>query len=181
VRTFFRERLEFYLRDALGFKYDVVNAVLAAGSDDVVDASARAEALTKARNSRQAKELEAVCISFKRIKNILKQADEKGISVPERPNEALMGEIGTAETDLWMNGVVKVWAHYETWREQGNYVLALSSAASLRPMLDRFFDDVMVMVDDERIRANRLAILQKLCKDFSTIADFSEIVTEGKT
>jgi glycyl-tRNA synthetase beta chain len=46
--------------------------------------------------------------------------------------------------------------------------------------LDKFFDEVMVMVDDERIRANRLALLQKLWKDFSTIADFSEIVTEGK-
>ena len=46
--------------------------------------------------------------------------------------------------------------------------------------MDLFFDKVMVMVDDERIRANRLALLQSLLKDFSTIADFSEIVTEGK-
>jgi glycyl-tRNA synthetase beta chain len=181
MRVFFRERLEFYLRDTLGFKYDVVNAVLAADSDDVVDAVARAKAVAEARSSGQAEELEAVCISFKRIKNILKQADEKGISIPERPKEALMGEVGTAETDLWLNGVVKVWAHYETWREQGDYGSALSSAASLRPMLDRFFDEVMVMVDDEQVRANRLAILRKLYKDFSTIADFSEIVTEGKT
>jgi glycyl-tRNA synthetase beta subunit len=43
-----------------------------------------------------------------------------------------------------------------------------------------FFDKVMVMVDDERVRANRLALLQSLLKEFSTIADFSEIVTEGK-
>jgi glycyl-tRNA synthetase beta chain len=180
VRTFFRERLEFYLRDVLGFKYDVVNAVLASGSDDVVGAVARAEAVTKTRSSQQAKELEAVCASFKRIKNILKQADEKKISIPERPNEGLMGKIGTAETDLWMKGVVNAGAHYETWREQGDYGLALSHAASLRPLLDRFFDEVMVMVDDERVRGNRLSILQKLWKDFSTIADFSEIVTEGK-
>ena len=46
--------------------------------------------------------------------------------------------------------------------------------------VDRFFDKVMVMVDDERVRANRLALLQSLLKEFSTIADFSEIVTEGK-
>ena len=51
VRAFFRERLEFYLRDVLGFKYDVVNAVLAAGADDVVDAVARAEAVNKVRPS----------------------------------------------------------------------------------------------------------------------------------
>jgi glycyl-tRNA synthetase beta chain len=180
LQTFFRERLEFYLRDVLGFKYDVVNAVLAAGCDNVVDAVARAEAVTRARSSQQAKELEAVCISFKRIKNILAQAREKKISVPDRPNEGLMGEVGTAETALWMNGVVNSGAHYKTWREQGNYDLALSSAACLRPVLDRFFEEVMVMVEDEKIRANRLAILNKLFQDFSTIADFSEIVTEGK-
>src|ERR1700690_1193933 len=51
IRAFFRERLEFYLRDHLGYKYDVVNAVLAAGTDDIVDAVARAEAVSKVRGS----------------------------------------------------------------------------------------------------------------------------------
>jgi glycyl-tRNA synthetase beta chain len=180
VKHFLRERLEFYLRDALGFSYDVVNAVLAADADDVVDAVARAQALTKARASTDAKDLEAVCISFKRIKNILKQASDKNILIPERPDEGLLDKMGTAETDLYMNGVVHLWSQYEVWRQDGDYDLALSNAASLRPILDKFFDEVMVMVDDERIRANRLALLQKLWKDFSTIADFSEIVTEGK-
>jgi glycyl-tRNA synthetase beta chain len=180
VKHFLRERLEFYLRDALGFSYDVVNAVLAADADDVVDAVARAQALTKARASTDAKDLEAVCVSFKRIKNILKQASDKKILIPERPDEGLLDKMGTAETDLYMNGVVHLWSQYEVWRQDGDYDLALSNAASLRPILDKFFDEVMVMVDDERIRANRLALLQKLWKDFSTIADFSEIVTEGK-
>ena len=71
LRTFFRERLEFYLRDVLGFKYDVVNAVLAAGSDDVVDVIARAEAVTKVRPSA---DFESISIAFRRIKNILRQA-----------------------------------------------------------------------------------------------------------
>src|SRR5580693_3246938 len=73
VRTFFRERLEFYLRDVLGFKYDVVNAVLTAGSDDVVDIIARAEAVTKVRPS---VDFESISVAFKRIKNILRQAEE---------------------------------------------------------------------------------------------------------
>jgi glycyl-tRNA synthetase beta chain len=51
--------------------------------------------------------------------------------------------------------------------------------STIRPAVDKFFDKVMVMVDDEAIRANRLALLQMLLKEFSTIADFSEIVTEG--
>jgi glycyl-tRNA synthetase beta chain len=50
----------------------------------------------------------------------------------------------------------------------------------VREQVDAFFDKVMVMVDDERIRANRLALLQTLLREFSTVADFSEIVTEGK-
>ncbi len=177
VRTLFRERLEFYLKDVRGYAYDVVKAVLAAGAEDVVDALARAEAVSKVRPS---EDFESVSVAFKRIKNILKQAAEKKISIPAHPNEFLMGSIGTAETDLWLNGVVNTWAQYEVWRKDGLYASALSHAASLRPMLDRFFDEVMVMVDDEHVRANRLAILQKLYKSFSTIADFSEIVTEGK-
>jgi glycyl-tRNA synthetase beta chain len=51
----------------------------------------------------------------------------------------------------------------------------------LREDIDLFFDKVMVMVDDERVRANRLALLQTLLHEFSTIADFSEIVTEPKS
>jgi glycyl-tRNA synthetase beta chain len=177
VRTFFRERLEFYLRDVRGYAYDVVKAVLAADAADVVDALARAEAVSKVRAS---EDFESVSIAFKRIKNILRQAAEKEIFIPDHPNEFLMGSIGTAETDLWLNGVVNTWAQYEVWRKDGLYAAALSHAASLRPMLDRFFNEVMVMAEDEHVRGNRLAILQKLYKSFSTIADFSEIVTEGK-
>lgn len=181
VESFFRERVEFYLKSARSFKQYIVNAVLAAGSDDIVDAIRRADALVEAINTRDDQDdLQAVCISFKRIKNILKQAEDKHIQIPSHPNEGLMGPIGSAETDLWLNGVVNLWAQYEVWRRDGSYRLAISHAASLRPMLDRFFNDVMVMVDDERIRGNRLAILQKLYNSFSTIADFSEIVTEGK-
>jgi glycyl-tRNA synthetase beta chain len=177
---FFRERLEFFLKDVRGYAYDVVKAVLAADANDVVDALQRAGALTKARQSRRP-DFEAVCVSFKRIKNILKQAEENKMRILAHPDEHLMGQIGSAETTLWLNGAVGIWAQYEVWRKQGRYDLALVHTASLRPMLDKFFDEVMVMVDDEQVRANRLAILKKLYTSFSTIADFSEIVTEGKS
>ncbi len=75
VAAFLRERLHFYLKDVRGFAYDVVNAVLAAGADDVRDAIARAEALTAARES---EDFAAISAAFKRIKNILRQAEEKG-------------------------------------------------------------------------------------------------------
>ena len=73
VRGFYRERVQFYLSDARGYKYDVVNAVLAADSNDVVDALARAEAVTKVRPSA---DFESISSAFKRIKNILRQAVE---------------------------------------------------------------------------------------------------------
>jgi glycyl-tRNA synthetase beta chain len=65
-------------------------------------------------------------------------------------------------------------------RGQGQYAGALTLIAGLRPRVDAFFDRVMVMVEDERLRSNRLALLDRLLRDFSTIADFSEIVTERK-
>ena len=61
-----------------------------------------------------------------------------------------------------------------------DYEGALLEIAKLRPAIDKFFDQVMVMVEDDNLRANRLALLQTVVKEFSTIADFSEIVTEGK-
>jgi glycyl-tRNA synthetase beta chain len=73
VRTFFRERLEFYLKDVCGYAYDVVKAVLAAGADDVVDALARAAAVAELRPSA---EFESISVSFKRMKNIARQAEE---------------------------------------------------------------------------------------------------------
>ena len=175
VRMFFRERLEFYLRDALGFTYDVVNAVLATGSDDVVDAVARAEAVTKVRPS---SDFESISIAFKRIKNILRQASETGKRVASTADAQTFQD--EAEKEL-ASQIPKTAEMVDALRAQGDYEHALVEISKLRPVVDRFFDKVMVMVDDERIRANRLALLQTLLEHFSTIADFSEIVTEGKT
>ncbi len=78
MEVFFAERLEFYLREAKGQAYDVVKAVLAAGANDVRDAVARAEAVTAVRGS---EDFAAVSAAFKRMKNILAQAEERGIKL----------------------------------------------------------------------------------------------------
>ncbi len=65
-------------------------------------------------------------------------------------------------------------------QKETKYGEALMLLSTAREPVDAFFDKVMVMVDDERVRANRLALLRTLLKEFSTIADFSEIVTESK-
>jgi glycyl-tRNA synthetase beta chain len=174
VRTFFRERLEFYLKDARGYAYDVVKAVLAADSDDVVDALARAEAVKQVLHMPEFLAIGAAC---KRMRNILRQADEKGIapaakfellpdSAPEENNLAAYIEANGSRVE-----------EHRKKKEYGDALMLLSTA---REPVDAFFDKVMVMVEDQKLRANRLALLRTLLREFSTIADFSEIVTEGK-
>ena len=175
IANFMRERLEFYLREARGFVYDVVNAVLAAGSDDVVDAIARAEAVSEVRGS---EDFASISVAFKRIKNILRQAKETNKTVAAQLDSSALTD--PAEKLLAAEMPV-VATQVRELREQGNYAAALAHISRLREPVDAFFDKVMVMVDDERIRANRLALLQDLLNEFSTIADFSEIVTENKS
>ena len=175
VREFFRERLDFYLREARGFAYDVVNAVLVAGYDDIVDAVARTEAVSKVRTSA---DFESISIAFKRIKNILRQAGETGKRVGKEVDSSLL----TEDAEKSLAGLIPRTAEQvEALRAEHKYAAALVEISKLRPAVDRFFDKVMVMVEDERLRANRLGLLATLLKEFSTIADFSEIVTEGKT
>jgi glycyl-tRNA synthetase beta chain len=173
LSAFFCERLEFYLRDALGFKYDVITAVLAVSADDVVDVVARAEAVTKVRPS---SDFESISIAFKRMKNILRQAQEAGKAAASAVDADALQE--PAEKELAAQ-VPQTAQAVELLRSQKNYEAALLEISKLRPAVDKFFDKVMVMADDERVRANRLSLLQTLVKEFSTIADFSEIVTEG--
>jgi glycyl-tRNA synthetase beta chain len=174
IRGFFRERLEFYLKDARGYAYDVVSAVLAIDSDDVVDVVARAEAVKEVRELPDFAQLAA---ASKRIRNILKQAQEKGISPAKQfeflPEEAEESKMLRAEAE-------RMFPRVEKDRAEKDYKSALMTLSTLRPAVDKFFDKVMVMVDDDNLRANRLALLETLVKEFSTIADFSEIVTEGK-
>jgi len=174
VRSFFRERLEFYLKDERGYAYDVVNAVLAVDSDDVVDAAARAEAVSKVRGST---DFESISSAFKRMKNILRQALEKTKVIAMRVDPAGLQEESEKELAALIPRTV---ATVEKLRSARDYEGALLEIAKLRPAVDKFFDKVMVMVDDDNLRANRLALLQTVVKEFSTIADFSEIVTEGK-
>ncbi len=174
LHSFFRERLEFYLRDVLGLAYDVVNAALAAGADDVVDAVARAQAVAAVRSS---SDFESISVAFKRMKNILRQAAETNKKVADPFNPAALLE--TEEKKI-AAAVPQVATDVNALRAAGRYEQALVEISRLRPDVDAFFDKVMVMVEDENLRANRLGLLQTLVREFSSIADFSEIVTERK-
>jgi glycyl-tRNA synthetase beta chain len=170
---FLMERLEFYLREVRGQAYDVVKAVLAAGSDDVRDVVARAEAVTAVRGSEN---FVAVSSAFKRMENILSQAKEKGIAAAPSVDASLVTE--PTETALAERSAELAHRVYAL-RAEKNYKEALEQIATLRPQVDAFFNAVMVMVPDTEVRANRLALLERVLGDFSGIADFSEIVVGG--
>jgi glycyl-tRNA synthetase beta chain len=169
VSAFLRERLSFYLKDVRGFAYDVVNAVLAAGADDVRDAIARAEALTAARESA---DFAAISAAFKRIKNILRQAEEKGLAVQANSTVIL-----SAEAQQLSNASALLAPEVAALRKLRFYGQALEAIATLRPVVDAFFDKVMVLDPDEKVRGAHLALIQQVLDGFSGIADFSEIVT----
>ncbi len=174
---FFRERVEFTLREGLGQAYDVVAAVLAAGFEDVGDAVARARAVTEVREaSGTGGDFAAVCAALRRMENILRQAGEKTIAVPARVDPALLlepEETALAERSDDLAGQVRVLS------EERRYAEALRLIATLRPQVDAFFDAVMVMVPEEQVRANRLALLGRVLAESSGVADFSKIVTVG--
>jgi len=173
IRGFFAERLEFYVREVRCQAYDVAKAVLVAGADDVRDAVARAEAVTAVRGSEN---FVAVSSAFKRMKNILAQAKEKGIVAGSHVNAALLTD--PAERALAARSA-ELADRVSRLRTEKDYREALEQIATLRPQVDAFFEAVMVMAPETAVRANRLALLERVLSDFSGIADFSEIVVTG--
>jgi glycyl-tRNA synthetase beta chain len=172
--AFFEERFVFWLREMRGFAYDVVNAVVAVPSDNMRDAIARAEALAAVRGS---EDLAAIAAAFKRIKNILRQAEEKGILKPGRGTDGVRAELlaDPAERAL-RDEATRLEPIVEELSRRGEYRQAMEKIATLRPHVDLFFDKVMVMVEDSAVRGNRLALIGEVIQAFSRIADFSELV-----
>jgi glycyl-tRNA synthetase beta chain len=163
LREFLIDRIRYYFREVRGFRYDEINAVLASGIRDLPDTAARLEALHKVRPT---EDFEPLAASFKRIANILKQAN---FSIGGAVDAGLL-EPGP-EHDLY-----KDFDRVRQNAKTSDYLPALEAIATLRPAVDRFFDKVLVNAPDERIRRNRLTLLSNLLTEFSAIADFSEIV-----
>ena len=177
VLEFLLDRARFVLKETGGLAYDEINAALVAGSDDLVDAIRRMEAI---RAIRKTKNFEPLAVSFKRIRKILEKAGpEAGWklsavrigSVYRRCGEGTTCPRGLSQPKKWSSK-----------RGRAGTARPCKVIAALRPAVDRFFDDVMVNADDQQIRKNRLTLLSRLLSEFSTIADFSEIVTveQGK-
>jgi glycyl-tRNA synthetase beta chain len=111
------------------------------------------------------------------MKNILRQAVETKKRVAEPFDSSALKD---AEEKKLAEAVPQVAKRVKELSASRQYEPALLEISRLRPAVDAFFDKVMVMVEDEELRAQRLGLLQTLVNEFSSIADFSEIVTEKK-
>ena len=169
LRDFFLDRLRFWLQDVGGHGADSVQAVLAASDTVPVDVLARARALAEVRHT---PDFEALAVSFKRIRNILEQSGTAGSLDGAKLDLALLE--GGAEMDLHAS-LQPVAATIAECNAERDYATSLRAIATLRPALDRYFDDVLVMAEDEAVRRNRLVFLASMLTALSTIADFSLI------
>ena len=174
VFDFLIDRARYVFLEREGFAYDEINAVVAAGADDLVDVRDRIVAV---REIRKTKNFEPLAVSFKRIRKILEKAgSEKAWRYP-----AVRPELLHEEPERKLHAAAGRVAHEaEGHKKARGYREALQGIARLRPEVDEFFDRVLVMAEQEEIRRNRLTLLADLLRVFSTIADFSEIVTAEK-
>lgn len=163
ILDFFRARVSNQLTSE-GFLYDIVDAVLARDFDDIIDARARVAALSAFRGE---DEFASFITAFKRVANI----------IPEEFSGTLDGSLlrEQAEKDLH--------AHYLDVKDdvfgmiaKGEYGKALKNIAAIRPYVDKFFDEVMVMDKDILVRNNRLTLLGLLAGMFFHVADLKRIV-----
>lgn len=175
VATFLRGRVEFYLREVEKLPFDVTRAVLSGplGWGLPADARLRGVALERVRNS---DDFRALAHAAKRTRNILEQAEERKIDYkPGRSNlnMDLFSEKEERELFAAYESTLKTYGPFEAGQ---NYDLAFRELAKMRGPIDRFFDKVLVMVDDQARRANRLTLLNSIMHfTFSRLADLSEI------
>jgi len=173
ILDFILDRAKFVFRERQGFGYDEVTAVFRSGADDLVDAQKRLVALKAIRKS---KNFEPLAVSFKRIRKILEKANV-ALGDARHVNPELFE--GAAERELH-SAVRATASKVQAQKRAGKYQEALETIAGLRKVVDQFFDGVMVMAENEAVRNNRLTLLAELLREFTTVADFSEIGGEER-
>jgi glycyl-tRNA synthetase beta chain len=170
VVEFFRLRYHQFLLGR-GFPYDTVEAVLSRSCENISDLYRRVEMLHRMRSE---PDFEKLILGCKRAVNILEQArTEFGYEGPRKPLTAEDLE-HDAEKALFvaMDQVARELAGCRKFRE---YETVLKGLVGLKSPIDRLFDDVMILVEDEETRLNRLDLLYNIQELFQWFADFSKI------
>jgi glycyl-tRNA synthetase beta chain len=165
--NFFAQRLR-YIYERSGFRYDLINASLEAGLDDVYLSYLRLKALEELKSSPA---FEPFILMVRRVNNILRGQP------PFKLNEDLLKE--KAEQELYSTFKI-IRENALPLIEEGDFSRAQKMAFKLQNPLNNFFDRVLVMAEDKKIRQNRLALLQEIRNFLFKLADFSQIVLEGE-
>jgi glycyl-tRNA synthetase beta chain len=173
VASFAKDRLRFILSEQ-GFRYDEINSVVEGCFDNPYDCLKRVRAIASMRNGA---DFEAVAQGFKRIKNILLKSGLE-ISAEAAPLDDALFE--SDEERHLAAALHTIQPKVRKAARTGNYQRAFELMASLRPAIDQFFDKVLVMAPDPKVRTNRLNLLTHLLRTFLNIADVSEIVPASK-
>lgn len=161
--SFFASRLEF-LFSKQGFRYDLIDAALSPGIENIYYAFLRVKALDALRDSPQ---FAPMILIAKRVNNILREQPSHKI----KPELLLEKE----ERELYTTfSIIK--EHVTSLIAKGEFLRAQKMIFRLRPVIDNFFDRVLVMAEDKKIQKNRLALLQEISGLFCQIADYSKIV-----
>ena len=173
VRRFMLDRLRAYFADR-AIPTDVFNAVLATEPTRPLDFAHRVRAVEAFRTLPEAASLAA---ANKRIRNILRQAEQGGFGVPGAIDTSLLCEEAERNLRETLGGIEP---RARAMLGAGEYTGALAALAGLRDHVDRFFDTVKVMDDDEALRGNRLALLARIGALFMETADVSVLQPAGE-
>ncbi|MGB2764694.1 MAG: glycine--tRNA ligase subunit beta [Candidatus Aminicenantaceae bacterium] len=164
---FFLNRLR-YIYERQGYRYDLINAAISTGIDNIYYSSLRVKALD---NLKESAHFEPLILIYKRVNNILR----------DQPLYKINSELLVEKEEREL---------YTTYSIINNNVLPLISKGDfsqaqriifrIKSSINSFFDNVLVMTDEKRIRRNRLALLQVISKLLSQVADYSKVVVEGE-
>ena len=169
--SFFADRLKQYLRDE-GERHDLIDAVFALGEDDLVLITRRVEALGTFLDTDDGANLLA---GYKRAANILKAETKKGWSDEGVSVDAALIKKGPKVEQALHAALTSAEAALEKALPKEDFTAAMTALAGLRAPVDAFFDGVMVNDEDEKIRANRLALLTNIRATIHKVADFSKV------
>jgi len=166
--AFFHDRLKVYLRDK-GIRHDLIDAVVTPQSDDLLTITRKAEALQKLIESDEGINLLA---GYKRAANILAAEEKKGAEIPASVQDDLLKVDAEIELNSRLNQLEQ--SAIEAVKSE-DFAAAMSALATLREPIDAFFESVLVNDEDDKIRLNRLALLNRIRLATAMVADFGKI------
>ncbi len=167
VLNFFRDRLRVIIQ-TLGYTPDIADAVLAVGEVDIVDILNRAETLAEFRLTSN---FEVVYNALNRVLRILPE------NAPKKVDKELLKD--DAEIELY-NHISNSKSNLEIAIQQHEYMKLLIYLTELQPVIDRFFDDVLVMAENSAVRSNRIALLNLIAGPVYAVADLTKLVIAGE-